>query len=103
MLCTSASRPVRTCEPGIGCQCPNDRNPMRLSMHGGAILCPAVFPERRQRRGVTVALRAEALPPPTALTAVTVKAYLVPGTRPPTVTLRALGPTDTVLTRVVPR
>src|SRR4051812_12574230 len=30
-LCTSASRPVRTCDPGMGCQCPKDRNPIRFS------------------------------------------------------------------------
>src|SRR3954454_18735213 len=33
-LCRSASRPVRTCEPGMACQCPKDRNPIRFSTNG---------------------------------------------------------------------
>src|SRR4051812_7348064 len=41
MLCTSASRPVRTCDPGMGCQCPKDRKPIRLS---------TTLPSRRCRR-----------------------------------------------------
>src|SRR3954447_6653707 len=43
-LCTRASRPVRTCDPGMGCQCPKDRNPIRFSMP--LMPCRALRPGR---------------------------------------------------------
>src|SRR3954447_21177500 len=37
-LCTSASRPVRTCEPGMGCQWPKERKPIFLSTRGPPVV-----------------------------------------------------------------
>src|SRR4051794_9625993 len=49
-LCRSASRPVRTCEPGMACQCPKDRNPIRFSTNGTS-RSSRVQEHRRAARG----------------------------------------------------
>src|SRR4051812_16817308 len=49
-LCTSASRPVRTCEPGMACQCPKDRNPIRFSTNSTS-RSSRVQEHRRAARG----------------------------------------------------
>src|SRR5215218_10168552 len=51
-LCTSASRPVRTCEPGMGCQCPKERKPIRFAslMGSRAPTAVRVFPGATKAR-----------------------------------------------------
>jgi hypothetical protein len=50
MVCSSASAALRVCDPEPGCQCPNDKNPIRFmssSAHGPS---PG-FPGARHRSG----------------------------------------------------
>src|SRR4051812_39233025 len=63
-VCTSASRPVRTCDPGMGCQCPKDRNPIRFSpalmtvgAHGRRSLFPRTTKPRCLVAGIVAGMR----------------------------------------------
>src|SRR4051794_5143772 len=62
-LCRSASRPVRTCEPGIACQCPKDRNPIRFSTNGTS-RSSRVQEHRRGARGSCAHLSLTVTAPP---------------------------------------